>query len=216
MTLYSPPLITLTEVHMAYVSDIPQTQVRLPQSVEIRMVVPVQINLGSSISYQLQPGTVIGTIQKLARTQDRTLHRRYSLGAGSFEPYDIIPGQIKTHLTLSKVVLYSDLFMNQPIDGDALSLFGFLGGNVLYQQQGFNIQEIVYPPSGTPDSSPIITTYKDCWFRTNPIEYDVSTTEAKPVIQNCEVWVGKVQTSVSASKLVVPMLKSILPGGFSF
>ena len=201
---------------MSYSSDIPQTQVRLPQSVELRLTIPVQINLGSSISYQLQPGAIIGTIQKLTRTQTRKLHRRYSLGAHAFEPYDILPGNIETSLTLEKVVLYSDILQNNPIDGDALSLFGFLGGNMLYQQSAFNIQEIVYPSPVAPNTDPIITTYKDCWFRTNPIMYDVSTADAKPIVQTCEVWVGQVQTSLSAAELVVPLAKSLLPGGFNF
>jgi hypothetical protein len=202
---------------MAVNNSIPQTEARLSQSVELRMVIPVEISFGVGVSYQLQPGTVIGTIQKLTRQQDRILHRRYSLGAGSFEPYDILPGRIQTSLLLEKVVLYSDVLEGATIDGDALSLFGFIGGNLLYQQKAFDIQEIVFPPEGTTvDSTPIITTYRDIWFRTNPISYDVSTSDAKPIIQTVEVWVGKVQTSIPANKAVAPLVKSLLPNGVKF
>ena len=193
--------------------DIPQTEARLSQSVEIRMVIPVQVNLGVAFSYQLQPGTTIGTIQKLIRNQDRKLYRRFTLGTNAFEPWDIIPGNITTSLTLEKVVLYQDTLLGAPIDGDALALFGFIGGNMIYQQSAFDIQEISHPPDG---SDPTITTYKDIWFKTNPITYDVSTAEAKPIIQSVEVWVGAVTTSTTISKLLVPLVKSLLPNGFNF
>jgi len=94
-----------------------------------------------------------------------------------------------------------------------LALFGFIGGNMIYQQNSFDIQEIVHPPDG---SDPVITTYKDIWFKTNPIAYDVSTAEAKPIIQTAEVWVGAVTTSTTISKLLVPLVKSLLPNGFNF
>lgn len=200
----------------------------------------MQIAVGG-LSYALNPGIRIGTIQRMEQEQTRVNTRRYSLGTHAFEPHDILPGQITHRLTLHKVMMYTEkspflalvntvtgsisdayrlgaanndndlnslLNKSATVDGDILSLFGYLGGNLLYQQKPFVVQSLVHQPDG---SDPSVTTYWDCWFETNPLEYDVSNAESTIIVQRAVVTVGRVTVSVSAERAAAAAARSILP-----
>jgi hypothetical protein len=224
-------------------SSRPVTEARLPSALEIKLMQPVSLQLGTGFVIDYPQGITLGTISKLTRNQRREVKRRYSLGKHAYEPYDIIPGKITTELSLEKVVLYSEyvastipsnviermigqiasttlnIISGQTLaasktltlsDGDMLGALGYVSGNLLFQQVPFAIQEIVYPPEDFSDKQPTITTYYDCWLTTNPISYDIHDRD-QLILQECNVAVGKVTTSIPFEKAIVPLIRRLLP-----
>jgi hypothetical protein len=207
-------------------ADIPITQARLASSVELRLMLPVQIDFGFGVTFEFQPGLTLGTISRLTRTQVREIHRRYSLGSFAHEPFDLIPGRITTDLKLEKIVLYSEYMLsnlkgdvakvlgleNKTIylsDGDLLGALGFVSGNLFYQQQPFAIEEVVHAPDVT-GGQPTITSYLDCWLKTNPIEYDMMSPDKQLTIQECDVACGQVKTSIPFDKAIAPIARRLI------
>jgi len=215
------------------VPDIPVTQGRLASSVELKLMVPVKMNLGFGVTFEFQPGTTLGTVSKVTREQNREIHRRYSLGTFAHEPLDIIPGKITTDLKLEKIVLYAE-YMLQNIkgdvakvlglegktiylsDGDLLGALGFVSGNLFHQQQPFALQEIIHPPAENPGAQPTITSYLDCWIKSNPLEYDIMNTSGQLIIQTCDVACGKITTSIPFDKAIIPASRRLLTEAIKF
>jgi len=202
-----------------FIEELPLTRGRLASSVELQVMIPVKINLGIGVVFEWKPGMTLATISKLTRTQTREVYRRYFLGTFAFEPFDIIPGKITTNLRLEKIVLYSEYVLElggttlHLSDGDILGALGYVSGSLFFQQRPFAIQEIIHPPSGVPESifrGPTVTTYYDCWFTENPIEYDIFDRD-QLIIQECNVAVGKVTTSIPFEKATVPFIRKMLP-----
>jgi len=205
----------------------PLTSARLASSIELKVMIPVEINTGFGIYYEFKPGLTLGTVGRMTRNQTRELKRRYTLGRNAFEPLDVIPGRVITDLTLEKVIMYSE-YLAAPVkgdvasllglqngahlsDGDLLGALGYVSGSLFFQQFPFAIEEVVHPPEGlTGNPGPTTTTYYDCWLRTNPIDYDL-TGRDQLVIQECDVVCGKVATSIPFSKATVPLVRSLLP-----
>ena len=231
---------------MPYMLERPVTEARLASALELKVMIPVVIRIGSGISVEWPVGLTLGTIGRMARTQTREVRRRYMLGTYAFEPYDIIPGRITTNLRLEKVVLYSEYVatstpsntiergLGQTVaglsnlsrvfgtlgsqdtstlhlsDGDLLGALGYVSGNLFFQQTPFAIQEIVHPPESVTGKQPTVTTYYDCWLTSNPIEYDIHD-RTQIIMQECDVAVGKVSTSIPVEKAVVPLVRKLLP-----
>jgi len=105
----------------------PVTEARLPSALELKLMLPVSIQVGSSFVLEWPQGIKLGTIGRMTRTQNREVKRRYSLGKHSFEPYDIIPGRITTSLRLEKVVLYSEYVTKVSVE-DIISQVPLVGG----------------------------------------------------------------------------------------
>ena len=83
---------------MVDLTSIPRTDAMLATSTDIYVVLPIATKLlGVELTVPLTAR--IGTINKLTRENNRDNTRRYGLGKHSFEPYDVIPGQISTTLT---------------------------------------------------------------------------------------------------------------------
>jgi len=207
----------------------PVTQARLASSVELRVMIPVQVNFGNFIAFESNfAGVPLGTISRLQRLQSRDMHRRYMLGRYAYEPLDIIPGRITTDLRIEKITLYSEpsivtqnaganlkklfgqLNVDPTADGDLLGLLGYVGGNLFHQQFPFAIEEIVHPPEGASNTQPTITYYLQCWLKSNPIEYDIMSSD-QLIIQECEVACGQVTTAIPIQKAVAPLIRSLLP-----
>jgi len=212
---------------------IPITQGRLASSIELKLMVPVQMDLGFGVTFEFQPGTTLGTVSRLTREQTRAMHRRYALGTFAHEPLDIIPGPITTDLKLEKIVLYSEYMIqgasggvakilgleNKNIylsDGDLLGALGFVSGNLFHQQQPFALQEITHPPLEDQGAQPTITAYLDCWIKSNPISYDIMDTGGQLIIQECDVVCGKITTSIPFDKAIIPASRQLITEAVSF
>jgi hypothetical protein len=208
---------------MTYQQEQPLTSARLASSLELKLMIPIQLNLGFGVAFEWEPGRTLGRIGSMVRDQTREIHRRYTLGSHSMEPLDLIPNKVTTNLRLEKVVMYSEYFVtpgsilsifgiqNPSLlsEGDLLGALGYISGNLFFQQFPFAIQETVHPPIGS-GSGPTITSYYDCWLRTNPIEYDLMGAD-QLVLQECEVACGRVTTSIPIEKAVVPLIRRLLP-----
>lgn len=224
--------------------SIPITEALLSQSTDIFVVLPITANIaGVTLSVPLTAS--IGTIDRLERRNIRTNTRRYSLGKHAFEPLDIIPGPIQTTLTLSKIVLYKDYYgfpmakqleslgvklsdiaqitKSLEINGEFQGLFGFTGGNVLYQQKPIHIQVINYDNSGVDgwDTSnkkvTSITYYWNCWITDNPIAYNLQNAGNVLVKQDVNVDVGRVETyDPNLSRVLTSTVASVLPTSITF
>ena len=158
---------------MADRSSLPYTEALLATATDIFVVLPIATKI-AGVDLTVPLTAAIGTIERLERRNDRRNTRRYSLGKHAFEPLDIIPGQIETTLTLTKIVLYKDTYgfpMTQQLEsfgvkprdiaevtkvletnGEFQGLFGMTSGNVLYQQKPIHIQVINYDHSGIEDN----------------------------------------------------------------
>lgn len=159
---------------MADRSSIPYTEAMLATATDIFVVLPIATTI-AGVNLTIPLTASIGTIERLERVNTRRNTRRYSLGKHAFEPLDIIPGPIETTLTLTKIVLYKDIYgfpATQQLEslgikptqiaeitkeletnGEFQGLFGITGGNVLYQQQPIHIQVINYDHSGIEDNT---------------------------------------------------------------
>ena len=208
----------------------PLTSARLASSLEIKIMIPVTLNTGLGFSFEWKPGVTVGTISRMERIQTREINRRYTLGRHAHEPLDIIPGRITTDLRLEKVIMYSEymatysgiggdiaklLGLDQGgtvylSDGDALGAFGYVSGNLYFKQFPFAIEELVHPPEGLDGAQPTSISYTNCWFKTNPITYDLTGSD-QLVMQDVEIAVGQVTSSIPASKAIVPALRKLLP-----
>jgi hypothetical protein len=149
---------------------------------------------GASVT-QSSSGKVLSSVTSFSRNQTRDVHPRYSLGKFAFMPEFLIPGPIKTELTLRKVALYK---------GDVIKEFGFeKSGNLLYQVAPLVIDEVQNSPQGTVT----ILTYLDCWLTSNPIAYDIMGDQL--VVQECKVMCGRMQTTEGYSALVNLITQSV-------
>lgn len=123
----------------------------------------------------------LGSVEKITITSNREVERIFSLGTHSFEPYRVIPKNIKTTLTLSKVMLNN---------ADFLSALGFPGYNIYHQQTPFIIKQTLIDPAN--DKENIIIVYFDCWLAENPMTFDVSESRNILVKQNVRVECGRI------------------------
>lgn len=224
---------------MADRTSLPYTEAMLATATSIYVVLPISAKiLGAELTIPLT--AAIGTIDRLERSNTRENVRRYGLGKNSFEPYDIIPGQITSSLTASKIVLYKDHYafpMAQQLESFGLSksvisqisesmetngefqgLFGMTGGNVLYQQKPVHIQVINYDHSWGSDSNKVtsITYYWNCWFEDNPIVYDLQNANDVLVKQNVKMTVGRIEVfEPNLNRMLASTISSIIPTSIS-
>lgn len=227
---------------MADRTSLPYTEAMLATATSIYVVVPIAAKvLGAELTVPLT--AAIGTIDRLERSNTRENKRRYSLGKHSFEPYDIIPGQITSSLTASKIVLYKDKYAFPMSDqlkqiesiginpsqitqiseametnGEFQGLFGMTSGNVLYQQKPVHIQVINYDHSWGSDSNKVtsITYYWNCWFEDNPITYDLQNASDVLVKQNVKMTVGRIEVfEPNLSRVLASTASSIIPTSVS-
>lgn len=221
-------------------TSIPQTEGMLSTSTDIFVVLPIATKiLGVELTVPLTAR--IGTINKLTRANTRENTRRYSLGKHAFEPYDVIPGPISTTLSASKIVLYRDSYQftgKQQLEsfgisassitditdnametnGEFQGLFGFTGGNVLYQQKPIHIEVVNYNHSGKDTGSVAnITYYWNCWLDGNPISYDLTNADNVLVVQDVSMTVGRVEVfEPNLKQVLASTASSILPTSISF
>lgn len=140
------------------------------------------------------PGTNysdIDGVQSFSRDQHREYVARYSLGQNSFEPFQIVPGQITTELVLKRIVFYD---VTSPT---LLNVFGFFPETLMFQMFPFVLMEEKYAPDEgsftqaedtvgsslqdspvyLPQSKPklvAVNLYMECWFIGNPVNYDIT------------------------------------------
>ena len=227
---------------MADRTSLPYTEAMLATATSIYVVMPIAAKiLGAELTIPLT--AAIGTIDRLERSNTRDNKRRYSLGSHAFEPYDIIPGQITTTLSASKIVLYKDKYAfpvteqlkqiesmgintsmiakiteSMETNGEFQGLFGITSGNVLYQQKPVHIQVINYDHSYGSDSNKVtsITYYWNCWFEDNPITYDLQNAGDVLVRQNVKMTVGRVEVfEPNLSRVLTSATSSIIPTSIS-
>ena len=220
-------------------TSLPYTEAMLATATSIYVVLPISAKiLGAELTIPLT--AAIGTIDRLERSNTRENKRRYSLGRHSFEPYDIIPGQITSSITASKIVLYKDKYAfpmsqqleslgvstsqitqiseNMETNGEFQGLFGMTSGNVLYQQKPVHVQVINYDHSWGSDSNKItsITYYWNCWFEDNPITYDLQNAGDVLVKQNVKMTVGRIEVfEPNLSRVLSSTASSIIPTSVS-
>jgi len=125
---------------------------------------------------------IIGAAYKFSRKQSREIFKRYSLGQNAFEPRQIFPMKIKTSLSIGKVILYDVPILER--------IFNFAPKHLLYQKYPFVIHEQLFDPNDNILNSAIIL-YTQCWFITNPIEYDLSKDDIL-ITQDLDIECGKV------------------------
>ena len=229
---------------MADRSSIPYTEALLATATDIFVVLPIATRI-AGVDLTIPLTAAIGTIERLERRNNRNNIRRYGLGKHAFEPLDIIPGQIETELTLTKIVLYKDTYgfpMTKQLEsfglkptqiaevtklletnGEFQGLFGMTGGNVLYQQKPIHIQVINYDHSGVEgwDTSgrkvTSITYYWNCWIKDNPISYNLQNAGNILVKQDVNVDVGRVETyEPNLSRMLTSTVASVLPTSITF
>lgn len=229
---------------MADRSSLPFTEGMLATATDIFVVLPIATRI-AGVDLTIPLTAAIGTIERLERRNTRRNTRRYGLGKHAFEPLDIIPGQIETELTLTKIVLYKDTYgfpMTQQLEsfglkptqiaevtklletnGEFQGLFGMTGGNVLYQQKPIHIQVINYDHSGSEgwDTSErkvtSITYYWNCWIKDNPISYNLQNAGNILVKQDINVDVGRVETyEPNLSRMLTSTVASVLPTSITF
>lgn len=220
-------------------TSLPQTEAMLATATSIYVVLPISVKaLGTELTIPLT--AAIGTIDKLERSNTRTNERRYGLGKNAFEPYDIIPGQIQSSITVSKIVLYKDKYgfpMTQQLEsfgidasqvaqitksletnGEFQGLFGMTSGNVLYQQKPVHVQVINYDHSMGSDSNKVtsVTYYWNCWFEDNPISYDLQNAGDILVRQNVKMTVGRIEVfEPNLSRVLASTTASLIPSSVS-
>lgn len=229
---------------MADRSSIPYTEGMLATATDIFVVLPIATRI-AGIDLTIPLTASIGTIERLERRNTRRNTRRYGLGKHAFEPLDVIPGQIETELTLTKIVLYKDKYgfpMTQQLEsfglkptqiaevtklletnGEFQGLFGMTGGNVLYQQKPIHIQVINYDHSGSDGwdmpakKVTSITYYWNCWIKDNPISYNLQNAGNILVKQDVNVDVGRVETyEPNLSRMLTSTVTSVLPTSITF
>ena len=127
----------------------------------------------------------LGSIEKLEVSQTREIDRIYGLGSYAFEPYRVVPKAIKTSLTLTKVVLYTE---------DFLKSVGFNSYNIFYQQAPFIIRQVLIDPNNL-DKDPDVIFYFDCWISSNPYTFDLSSDGNNLVKQEIKVECGRILVS---------------------
>jgi hypothetical protein len=153
---------------MADRTSLPYTEAMLASATDIYVVMPIT-TMVAGVELTIPLTAAIGTIEKLERRNNRETTRRYGLGKHAFEPLDIIPGPIKSSLSISKIVLYKDkvtfpltqqleslgvtksmidqITSNFETNGEFMGLFNMTGGNVLYQQKPIHIEVVNYDHS---------------------------------------------------------------------
>ena len=132
----------------------------------------------------------LGSVEKLEVSQTREIDRIYGLGSYAFEPYRVVPKAIKTSLTLTKIVLYTE---------DFLKSVGFNSYNLFYQQAPFIIRQVLIDPNNM-DKDPDVVFYFDCWISSNPYTFDLAAGGNNLVKQEIKVECGRILVS-SASYL---------------
>jgi len=140
--------------------------------------------INSLVTY-LATANKLGSVESLEIKQTREIERIFSIGAYSFEPYRLIPKAIKTDLTLRKVMLYTG--------GDMLESCGFPGYNLYHQQAPFILRQQLIDPIG--DKETIEIMYFDCWLKSNPMKFDLSSDTANLITQEVGVTCGRVFVS---------------------
>jgi len=170
--------------------NLPKTQVRLRSSITIRAIPDPRVldNLGAgktslyglyAISLKYDP---LGEIKSFSRDQTREVYRRYSIGKYSHEPFQVVPLKVTTNLTIVRAILYKNDMLK--------TVFGFWGESLLMQQMPFVIVENKNSPTGDILETAVIF-YNDCWFTSNPIEYDIDA-EDQWIIQDREISCGSI------------------------
>lgn len=224
---------------MADRSSIPYTEALLATATDIFVVLPIATKI-AGVELTVPLTAAIGTIERLERRNTRRNTRRYGLGKHAFEPLDIIPGQVETELTLTKIVLYRDTYgfpatqqleaygikpaqiaevtKSLETNGEFQGLFGITSGNVLYQQKPIHIQVINYDHSGVEANNiTSITYYWNCWIKDNPISYNLQNAGNILVKQDINVDVGRVETyEPNLSRVLTSTVASVLPTSITF
>ena len=175
------------------------TKGRLAPSIKIRAI--THNNQGKEL-----PGKVIGAIQRLAKTETRTVTKLRGLGFFAFTPYTIVPGPINISLNMKRTVLYDSEIM-RAVFGSEVKIsqnpeqtesnteatekredISIPTHTIFYQRQPFIIELVMYTPYGKRE----VVDFYDCWFISNPIAYDVSTDDLL-VVQDASIEVGRVE-----------------------
>ena len=106
-------------------------------------------------------GNIIAGVQKFSRKENKQVKKRKSLGKRGMRPFQVIPQSIDTSLTLSRIVFYRNSYLKD---------IGDIDNGLFYQTKPLMIQETQHSPLASLD----LYEYHDCWFTSNPIEYNVS------------------------------------------
>jgi hypothetical protein len=151
----------------------------------------------------------IGGTTKFSLTQTRENYRRYSLGKNSFEPFQVIPGKITTTISIERIEF-------QNINDDKVRrFFIFDQRNLLFQQTPIMVIEYQTCRDASLKNldKQAIRIYTNCWAKTNPMKYDLTTTDLL-IVKNIELDVGKVivlDTSVAGIAGTVSMAEELIP-----
>lgn len=132
-------------------SQLAGTTARTAPSIVIKATTPA----GKMIS--------IGAVKKFSRKISRNMKRRRELDSNvPGITVEIVPGAVDTfELTLDRAVLNKSTM---------LEAFGITGvEDLIYQNTPIDVEEHRF----NPDGSEQIVTYKDCFFKDNPMDVDI-------------------------------------------
>ena len=170
---------------------LPSTNIRLRSSITIRAIPDTQIldsltSFGKTSLYGIYAASLqfepLGQVKDFSRDQTRGFYKRYSLGRYAHEPRQVVPLKIDTKLTIVRAILYQNDLLK--------TVFGFWGESLIMQQLPFVLIEQKNSPDGDITKSAVLF-YNDCWFTSNPIEYDVDSDD-QWIIQDREIQVGSI------------------------
>ncbi len=139
---------------------IPQTKGRLAQSLIIRSYVVDEDYNSFSNPTGFSTGKVVGACMQFDRQEFRKTINRKSIGKKGFRPFHNIPLACDVDITMKRVALYRE---------DFLSEIGNISGSLMYQDRPLVLEEVQRTPLGGSE----IFQYHDCWFETNPMNYDI-------------------------------------------
>jgi len=139
---------------------IPYTEGRLAQSLIIRAY-----NIKDNYNSEKNPsdysaGKIIGACTEFNRIEKRTTIKRKSIGKKGMRPFHVIPQSTDIELSLKRVSLYKKEFLSE---------IGGISGSLLHQDRPLILQESQTTPTGKVENYQ----YHDCWFETNPINYNI-------------------------------------------
>ncbi len=129
----------------------------------------------------------VGTIEKIGIKQIRSLKERYALGPNPHQPFQIVPQNVTTTISLSRVVLKRFPEVERT--------FNFLPQNLIFQQLPFLIELTDRGDDGDGDLSTAIQHFfTGCWFVDSNVEYSMADKGDQRVIQNVNIKVTRMLT----------------------
>ena len=107
-------------------------------------------------------GRIIAGAETFTREESREVTQRKSLGKRGMRPFQVVPQSVDVSLTLNRIAFYRQ---------EALKEIGDIDSGLIHQTKPLIIQENQETPRANVD----LYEYHDCWFTSNPIKFDISS-----------------------------------------